>query len=134
MLRTLPLPSVEQLARGLEPLHVAAGDVVFHRGDVGDRYYVVESGEVDVVGNGRILVTLGPGEGFGEIALLRRTRRTATVVARSDVRLLGLLSDRFLPIVLGFTPSARQAALGVEEMLDRFDPEMPGPDPPAPPP
>lgn len=50
MLRTLPLPSVEQLARGLEPVHVAAGSLVFRQGDVGDRYYVVESGEVEVVG------------------------------------------------------------------------------------
>ena len=130
MLRPLPLPSVEQLARGLEPVDVAAGEVVFRQGDVGDRYYVVESGEVEVVGDGRVVATLGPGEGFGEIALLRRTRRTATVVARSDVRLRALLSDRFLPVVLGFTPSARQAALGVEEMLDRFDPEQPPTDPP----
>ena len=105
--------------------------MVIRQGDVGDRYYVVESGDVEVVGNGRVVATLGPGEGFGEIALLRRTRRTATVVARSDVRLRALLSDRFLPVVLGFTPSAREAALGVDQMLDRFDPERPPIDPPA---
>ena len=132
MLRPLPLPSVEQLARGLEPVDVAAGEVVFRQGDVGDRYYVVESGDVEVVGNGRVVATLGPGEGFGEIALLRRTPRTATVVARSDVRLRALLSDRFLPVVLGFTPSAREAALSVDQMLHRFDPERPPVDPPAP--
>ena len=85
MLRTLPLPSVEQLARGLEPVDVPAGSVVFRQGDVGDRYYVVESGEVEVIGDGRVVAVLGPGEGFGEIALLRRTPRTATVVARTDV-------------------------------------------------
>jgi CRP-like cAMP-binding protein len=93
---------------------------------------VVESGDVEVVGDGRVVATLGPGEGFGEIALLRRTPRTATVMARSDVRLRALLSDRFLPVVLGFTPSAREAALGVEEMLHRFDSEQPPIDPPAP--
>ncbi len=81
MLHPLPLPSVEQLARGLEPVDVAAGQVVFTQGDVGDRYYVIESGEAEVVGDGRVVATLGPGEGFGEIALLRRTRRTATVRA-----------------------------------------------------
>lgn len=129
MLRPLPLPSIEQLARGLEPIAVPAGHVVFSQGDVGDRYYVIESGEVDVVGDGRHVATLGPGEGFGEIALLRRTPRTATVVARTDVRLRALLSDRFLPVVLGFTPSAREAAIGVGVLLDRFAPEDPDADP-----
>lgn len=128
MLRTLPLPSVEQLARGLEPVALPAGHVVFHQGDVGDRYYVVESGQVDVVGDGRLVTSLGPGEGFGEIALLRRTPRTATVVARTDVLLRALLSDRFLPVVLGFTPSAREAATGVGVLLDRFAPEDPDAD------
>ncbi len=131
MLRTLPLPSVEQLARGLEPVDVAAGSVVFRQGDVGDRYYVVESGEVEVVGDGRVVAVLGPGEGFGEIALLRRTPRTATVVARTDVRLRALLTERFLSVVLGYAPSAREAASGVEERLNRYDPGRPSDDPPV---
>ncbi|HEX6149793.1 MFS transporter [Nocardioides sp.] len=122
MLRALPLPSIEQLARGLEPVAVAAGQVVFSQGDVGDRYYVIESGRADVVGDGQVVATLGPGEGFGEIALLRRTRRTATVVAREDLRLQGLRTDRFLPVVLGYIPSAREAATVVDVMLDRYSP------------
>ena len=124
MLRTLPLPSVEQLARGLVPLDVPAGTAVFRQGDLGDRYFVVESGEVEVVGDGRVVATLGPGEGFGEIALLRRTRRTATVVARTDVRLRGLGSDHFLAVVMGYTPSATEAATGVDRLLDRYDPDQ----------
>jgi CRP-like cAMP-binding protein len=104
--------------------------VVFSQGDVGDRYYVIESGEVDVVGDGRLVTSLGPGEGFGEIALLRRTTRTATVVARTDVKLRALRSDRFLPVVLGFTPSARESAIGVDQLLDRFTPKDPQTEPP----
>ena len=123
MLRTLPLPSVEQLARGLVPRRTRR-DRVFHQGDLGDRYYVVESGEVEVVGDGRVVATLGPGEGFGEIALLRRTPRTATVVARTDVRLRGLGSDHFLAVVMGYTPSATEAATGVDRLLDRYDPDQ----------
>ena len=130
MLRTLPLPCLEQLARGLEPVTVPAGEVVFRQGDVGDRYYVIESGEVEVVGDGRLVTTLGPGEGFGEIALLRHSPRTATVVARDDVRLCALRSDHFLPVVLGFTPSAREAATGVDLLLERYAPEKPPLDPP----
>ncbi|RXZ47697.1 MFS transporter [Agromyces fucosus] len=122
MFRTLPLPSIEQLARGLEPVGVAAGAAVFTQGDVGERYYVIESGEADVVGDGRVVATLGPGEGFGEIALLRRTRRTASVVARSALGLRALGSDRFLPVVLGYTASAQAAAVVVDEQLDRYSP------------
>lgn len=131
MFRTLPLPAVEQLARGLEPVTVARDHVVFTQGDIGDRYYLIESGEADVVGGGRVVATLGPGEGFGEIALLRRTRRTATVVARSELTLQSLGSDRFLPAVLGYTPSAQQAAEVVDVMLDRYEPGQPFGDPPA---
>lgn len=125
MFNTLPLPAVEQLARGLEPVIVPEGQVVFEQGDIGDRYYLIESGEADVVGDGRLITTLGRGEGFGEIALLRSSRRTATVVAKSDLRLHALDSDRFLPVVLGFTPSARQAAADVDDLLGRFEPKDP---------
>jgi CRP-like cAMP-binding protein len=128
----LPLPSVEQLARGLEPVAVPAGGVVFGQGDLGDRYYVIESGEVDVVGDGHVVATLGAGEGFGEIALLRQSRRTAAVVARTDVRLRALPSDRFLPVVAGFTASAREAAVGVDRLLDRFAPTDLPREPPIP--
>ena len=125
MFGTLPLPAIEQLARGLEPVTVPADRAVFAQGDIGDRYYVIESGEVDVVGDGRVVATLGPGEGFGEIALLRRTRRTATVMARSELRLQALGSDRFLPVVLGYTPSAQQAATVVDDRLHRYEPKEP---------
>ena len=130
MFHPLPLPSIEQLARGLEPVTVAAGRLVFTQGDVGDRYYVIESGEADVVGDGRVVATLGPGEGFGEIALLRRTRRTATVVARSALELRALGSDRFLPVVLGYTASAQEAAAVVDGQLDRYSPKEPFEEPP----
>jgi predicted MFS family arabinose efflux permease len=122
MFSVLPLPAIEQLARGLESLDVPAGHVVFQQGDVGDHYFVIESGEADVIGDGQVVATLGPGVGFGEIALLRRIRRTATVQATRDLRLKALRSDRFLHVVLGYTPSAREAAVVVDSMLDRFSP------------
>lgn len=131
MFSTLPLPAVETLARGLEPVTVAQGHVLFKQGDIGDRYYLIESGEVDVVGDGRVVATLGPGEGFGEIALLRSTPRTASVVAKSELRLQALDSDRFLPVVLGYTPSAQRAAADVNDLLDRFTPKDPFGEPSA---
>jgi MFS family permease len=130
MFRSLPLPSIEQLARGLEPVEVPTGKAVFTQGDIGDRYYVIESGEADVVGDSRVVAMLGPGEGFGEIALLRRTRRTATVVARSALELRALPSEHFLPVVLGYTASAQEAAVVVDGELDRYSPKEPFEEPP----
>ncbi|WP_084512393.1 MFS transporter [Agromyces subbeticus] len=132
MFRALPLPSIEQLARGMESVEVAAGAAVFRQGDPGDRFYVIEMGEADVVGDGRVVATLGPGEGFGEIALLRSTRRTATVVARSALALRALGSERFLPVVLGYTASTSAAAVVVDGQLDRYSPKEPFDDAPPP--
>ena len=131
MLFPLPLPAIEQLARGLETVEVPAGRTVVAEGDLADRYYVIESGRADVLGNGRIVAALGPGDGFGEIALLRRTRRTATVVARTALRLRTLDPDRFQVVVLGFTPSAQVAAIDVDDQLDRYAPREPFDEPPG---
>ena len=125
MLQPLPLPAIEQLARGLEPVHVPAGKAVFRQGDPADRFYVIDTGAAEVVGDGRLVTTLGPGDGFGEIGLLRRVPRTATVRAATDLELQALTCDRFLPVVTGFPPSSREAGAEVEEMLDRFSPGEP---------
>jgi MFS family permease len=122
MLAPLPLPAIEQLARGLEPLEVPGGVAVFSQGDTGDRYFVIESGAAEVIGDGRPVADLGPGEGFGEIALLRRTTRTATVVAREPLRLQALGADRFAAAVLGYSPSASAAEAGIDDRLARFTP------------
>lgn len=101
MLARLPEPILERLARALVPVEVTAGHVVVHQGDPGDRVYVVESGTVQVTKDGRHIADLGPGEVFGEIALLRDVPRTATVTAITDAVLQSLERDEFLPAVTG---------------------------------
>ena len=122
MLDVLPLPAIERLARGLEPLEVPAGAIVVAQGDVGDRYFVIESGEVEVVGDGRVIATLGPGQGFGEIALLRPGPPDRDRPRRRALRLQALRSELFLAAVLGYPPSASEAGTTVDSMLDRFTP------------
>ena len=122
MFALLPLPAVEQIANGLEPMTVPAGQVVFAQGDVGDRYYLIESGEAEVVGDGAVVTTLRPGAGFGDIALLRRVPRTATVRAATDLRLMALSGERFLAVVASYRPSAAAASADVEAQLSRYAP------------
>jgi len=77
----LPAPAIEGLAAALTPVHLPAGAVLIRQGDVGDAYYAIAAGELDVRQNGQFLRRCGRGEGVGEIALLRAIPRTATVTA-----------------------------------------------------
>lgn len=117
----LPPPELEALARSLEPVDASAGTRVVVQGDEGDRYYAVAAGELAVDRDGERLATLGRGDGFGEIALLRDVPRTATVTALTDVRLFALEKRPFLEVVGGHTVTRRSADAIVTELLVASD-------------
>jgi hypothetical protein len=97
----LPLTAFERLAGGLEPLAFAAGDTIMREGEPGDRFVVVASGEVEVSVDGRPMQRLGRGAGLGEISLLRRSPRTATVTAISPVTAYAIPASCFVAAVSG---------------------------------
>ena len=105
----LPVPTLERVASQLEPVDVTTGTVVIQQGDPGDRFYVIESGRFGVTIDGSPTGELGPGEFFGEIALLRDVPRTATVTALTAGRLQALDREHFLAAVAGNPPSVRAA-------------------------
>jgi MFS family permease len=102
-------PVLERLASRLTPVQAQGGEEIIREGDHGDRFYVVSSGEVDVLVDGRPPRREGEGSYFGEIALLRDVPRTATVRAATDVELYALDRDDFLPAVTGHAGSAQAA-------------------------
>lgn len=122
MLRPLPMPAIDCLAVHVQHAHVEAGQEVFHQGDEADRFYVIDEGQVEVIGDGRLIRTMGPGDSFGEIALLRDTVRTATVRARTPLELHALESRHFVPAVGGYRSSAREAEAVAGDRLRTFTP------------
>jgi hypothetical protein len=116
--------SLEQLASSLARVTVPAGEAVFRQGDPGDRFYVIAGGEADVVVDGRTVRSQGPGEHFGEIALLRDSPRTATVLARTDLDLRALDRDDFIAAVTGHAPSVQAADAVVSARLSAARPAV----------
>jgi hypothetical protein len=113
----LSMATLEELAAGLGRRSVPADAPIVHQGHPGDHYFAIEDGEVRVVVDGQETGRLGPGDWFGEIALLRNVPRTATVVAVSDVRLATIERSRFLDAVTGDTLSTAAAERLIEERL-----------------
>jgi CRP-like cAMP-binding protein len=104
----LSLVAKQRIASHLVPLAVATGDVVVRAGSTGDRFYIVDTGAVEIELGGRS-VHSGPGDFFGEIALLRNVPRTATVRAERDTRLYALERDDFLAALTGHPRAQTEA-------------------------
>jgi CRP/FNR family transcriptional regulator, cyclic AMP receptor protein len=81
---------MQTIARVVREIPHAAGTVIAREGEPGVGLFVILSGNADVSIGGRKKATLGPGDFFGEIALLDGGPRTATVTAKTDVQLIGL--------------------------------------------
>jgi MFS family permease len=112
ILGALPLPELEALAEAARFDRFGAGDVILRQGEPGDAWYVVADGEVEVEVDGQVVRRQGPGEAFGEIALLHESPRTATVRAVGGVEVLRLDGDAFVGAITGHG-EAREAAESV---------------------
>jgi uncharacterized protein YhbP (UPF0306 family) len=120
----LPLQSVSSLTGELQLLDFPAGEVIARAGGPADKFFIVVDGAVEVdregVG-GEGPVSLGPGQFFGELAILRDRPRTATLTALEPTRLLALDRDTFRAIVAESLGTTKDFDAIVRERLRSLD-------------
>jgi hypothetical protein len=105
----LPLVTVEHLASRIQEERFEPGGVVIREGEPGHVFYMIMEGQAVASADGHVLRTMGPGDGFGEIALLREVPRTATVVAQGPLRTGTLQREEFLAALSANADSATAA-------------------------
>jgi predicted MFS family arabinose efflux permease len=126
MLQLLPVPSIEYLATEALTRTAPAGTELCRQGEPGDSFFVIADGHADVIGDGTPVRTMGPGECFGEIALLHGVARTATVRAREDLTVLEIDGDVFVDVVAHHSTTNAAALAVVDTHLADFRPARAG--------
>ena len=105
LLRRVPIFSdldkkeLERIAASMKSRTFNAGDTVTAEGQTGIGFFVINSGEAKVTVGGQERRRLGPGDYFGEVALLNESARTATITAETDLICYGMTSWEFRPLV-----------------------------------
>jgi MFS family permease len=107
----LPLTALDRLAESMVPVSFEPDEVLMRKGEPGERYVLIASGTVDVCDDDLTLRTCGADDGVGEIALIRRVPRTATVTALAHVEGYAIDASAFLAALAG--PAGREAAESV---------------------
>jgi CRP-like cAMP-binding protein len=111
-LAPLDMARLDALIGGLTPMYVpAAGTDIVRQGEPGDRFYIVDEGQAEVLVDGFVVAVLGRGSGFGERALLRDAPRTATVRTRGPMNLFVLSREDFLDAVTGQETHVTESAV-----------------------
>ena len=131
MFAPLPLAVTDLLAAEAEPRQFPAGAVVMREGEIGDRFYLITGGAAVVSVRGEPKPSLGRGDGFGEIALIRGIPRTATVTAEQPLQTLAFGREEFLTAVTGNSTSMAAADALAAQRLSTDPPDRDDGPPPA---
>jgi CRP-like cAMP-binding protein len=101
---------LEEIASIADEIDLPAGKVLIEEGDPGREFFVLIEGTADVERGGRKVATLGPGDFFGEIALIAKTPRNATITTTSPVRAL-VITERAFRQLLDHSPQIQNGVL-----------------------
>ena len=117
---------MENLAGRLETVSVNAGETIVRQGAPAEKFFIIVSGEVEVIhdsnGSSQQVATLGPGRFFGEVAILRDVPRTATVRATEPTTLLTMDRDTFRALVAQSLGTTQDFDRIVRERLGSLEP------------
>jgi CRP-like cAMP-binding protein len=125
LLAGLSRHDIEEVGRLADEVDVPAGKVLMKQGDPGQEFYVIVDGAVRIERDGRLLNTLGPGDFFGDMALVVERPRTATATVDRDSQLLVLGHREFHSLMDRF-PSIRMSVLeSIALRLRDLEPDRP---------
>jgi CRP-like cAMP-binding protein len=113
---------LREVASIADELELPAGKILAKEGDRGREFFALLEGEVEVEQSGRLIRTLDAGDFFGEIALVTKMPRTASVIAKTDVRVLVITERDFGPLLKRNPEIGRGVA---EALVERLAPEIP---------
>jgi CRP-like cAMP-binding protein len=124
LLSTIPLfqgltkKDAARVASLMTPVSVKAGRVLARQGQIGREFFVIVDGHAEVERDGKLVNTLGPGDWFGEIALLDAARRAATVTATTDMNLEVLTRTEFADLLETSPDVTRKLLRGLARILE----------------
>jgi CRP/FNR family transcriptional regulator/CRP/FNR family cyclic AMP-dependent transcriptional regulator len=129
LLRDVSPDSLEQLTRCLRRRVYHRGEVIFHQGDPGDTMHLVRSGRIKIVvpsesGDEAVLAILGPGDCFGELAVIDGGPRSASVVAMEQVETLMLGRQDFLAFFRGNSEAAERLVVNLARIIRRVNEDV----------
>jgi CRP-like cAMP-binding protein len=99
VITNLPREAVNTVIASLQHSVVPAGELIARQGTPADKFFILVEGEAEVLRDGHRLDSLGPGQLFGEVSIMRDHPRSATVQAKTDTKLLALERDTFRDLI-----------------------------------
>ena len=113
---------LEQVGQWTTELELPEGQVLGRQGSIAYEFFVIEDGTAEVTIDGEHVADLGPGDFFGEIGLLERERRTATVTATRPIRVIVMLGSEFRAMEREMPRVAAQVRQAIADRLPRTSP------------